>query len=75
MEAPSEFCFKNDSHLIFEDDSRVPITIQEIIHEEGYGQVSVLKAEILPDAHDFQNSHGEKVLDLMLTRHYGSSPS
>lgn len=69
MEAPSEFCFKNDSHLIFEDDSRVPITIQEKIHEDGYGEVSVLKAEIFPDAHDFQNSRGDNVLDLMLTRY------
>jgi len=75
MEGPSKLCFTTDSHLIFEDDSQVPITIQEIIYEDGYGQVSVLKADILADAHGFQNSRGEKVLDLILTRHYGPSLS
>jgi hypothetical protein len=61
MEGVSNHVFKPGDHLIFEDDSGVPITIDEIIHEDRYGQVSIIKADILPDAHNFQNSSGETV--------------
>jgi hypothetical protein len=56
--------FKPGSHVIFENENSTPIKIKEIIYEDGYGQVSVLKAEIFPENHDFHKSHGESVLIL-----------